>query len=538
MITFDRIINILEPMNPWWNDSEWHRKDQEIINFNNSKVQWQPRLMFLIHRRLIEKEKTGIITVRGPRRLGKTTMIKRLIQIMVAQDVNPRRIVYIQCDDPQIDKLYEETGNALKRIIIEYTNNFKSDLPIFFFFDEATFYKGNWAREIKSAADQAYINKKAFIYITGSSALDLDTSRNLLIGRQGDVLTALPSGSDQFLYPMRFVEFVETVNPDIFGFLKENYLMSSKRKFSLFRSLTKIKDNRFTLLLETINEEFGDILATLIWKYILGGGYARNLHSILENNFIPLEFYEEVYTTIIQDAYKLDLEREVIEKTLEIILTQHENSSTIEYPKFLQKIAQDCGISKPKGSIHPIEKYVRYLTNLKFALIYYKVNIGSNVPSVKKSTTVKTYLRDPFMFQAIYSKLNSIPNPFKYFNSLLQHDKREISAMIEGIVASHMAILPFLLNPVPNYDEKRFSGIYKAKKEIDFVSWTRSIKDNTPLIIPVEVKYRNKIRGDDLENALEFSKKLTRRVLIATKKDFKIDDNVILLPVPILLLLI
>jgi len=61
----------LERFNPWWIRSEGIEADPRWRAFKNSRLHWEPRLL-----RELDLNEEGVYTLRGPRQVGKTTLIK------------------------------------------------------------------------------------------------------------------------------------------------------------------------------------------------------------------------------------------------------------------------------------------------------------------------------------------------------------------------------------------------------------------------------------------------------------------------------
>ena len=69
MVIFD--ISQLAEQNPWWVDKTNILKDYKLSGLNKLQFQWDPHI-----RHYIKLNKDVIYTIRGPRQVGKTTLIK------------------------------------------------------------------------------------------------------------------------------------------------------------------------------------------------------------------------------------------------------------------------------------------------------------------------------------------------------------------------------------------------------------------------------------------------------------------------------
>lgn len=68
--------------------------DEYISRFKECSVRWVPRIKYFF-----DLESDAVYTVRGPRQVGKTTLIKLMIRELLREGVRPtRRIFYWTCD--------------------------------------------------------------------------------------------------------------------------------------------------------------------------------------------------------------------------------------------------------------------------------------------------------------------------------------------------------------------------------------------------------------------------------------------------------
>ncbi len=82
---------LLRPYNPWWND--------QSNAFDNLPTFHRP-----IFSTLIEDLESipQILSITGPRRIGKSTLLYQLIRELVAARINQERLVYNSFDDPAL----------------------------------------------------------------------------------------------------------------------------------------------------------------------------------------------------------------------------------------------------------------------------------------------------------------------------------------------------------------------------------------------------------------------------------------------------
>ncbi|RLE63163.1 MAG: hypothetical protein DRN53_02680 [Thermoprotei archaeon] len=524
--------------NPWWYDSEWYKKDPHLTAFTRSAVPWRPRLFILLYRRIFKKNLTGVVTVRGPRRVGKTTMIKMLIYALTREGVNPRRILYITCDDVELQSaLSSGRPGVLRNILIEYYEDaVKNNVakPFFIFIDESSLYRG-WALEIKNIIDRGLVDENFLIYTTGSHSMDLAEASRLLKGRQGRAATAIPSGANQILYPMRFVEYVETLDRDFEKYMYSKYLMRIGTRYHMLKELTTI-DSEISSVLYEIDSKYGGRLHGFLNRYLLTGGFAVSADAYIKDGVIPRSVYDDFYDLMVRDAEKFGL-REFVLTTLLRWLSEH-LSSQIDLHKEMKKTTRTLGFPHTI-KISELERYLNYLIGTKSMLLMYEAKIAGHEPQIDFRTTPKVYFRDPFIYEVIYARTHEIADPLVYFKDKLL-DPEFASRLVECVVASHLSVLPFLMAPSPLFEETRNIGYFRLEfGELDFVTWYRStIRPGELNLVLIEVKYREHLRAEDLEPAREVAERYRRRVIILSKNDFRVESEVIIMPVHTFLILI
>jgi len=116
-------------------------------------------------------------------------------------------------------------------------------------------------------------------------------------------------------------------------------------------------------------------------------------------------------------------------------------------------------------------------------------------------------------------------------------DSPETKSKITGqVVADHCLRMAFSMTSNKMGFSHRSSVFYwksKTSREVDFV-----VRDNDTLI-PIEVKYQNQIKRDDLYGLIDF-KKATKidRGFIITKNKLQVENGMVLIPASLFLLLV
>lgn len=161
--------------NPWW---------EEDFNLNVIK---RTHYLDELERYISNKD---IIFLTGLRRVGKTTLLKGVIDILLYEKkIDPRHIFYISLD------LYALEHLSIADIVTEYQKIHKLSASemIYLFFDEVT-AKAVYHQELKNLYDLGEVK----IYASASSASLLKDSQAYLTGRQR-LVEVMPLTFDEYL---------------------------------------------------------------------------------------------------------------------------------------------------------------------------------------------------------------------------------------------------------------------------------------------------------------------------------------------------
>jgi predicted AAA+ superfamily ATPase len=138
-----------------------------------------PRLL-----KLLVKGLTPAVVLRGPRRIGKTILIRQIIEQLVNDGVNPRYILYIDFDEiKSLRKLLDPVLSIARWYetkILKYTfNEIARNGSIVYILLDAVQNLDAWAPQVKHLVD----NHSVRILVTGSSSLRIEAGRDSLAGR-------------------------------------------------------------------------------------------------------------------------------------------------------------------------------------------------------------------------------------------------------------------------------------------------------------------------------------------------------------------
>ncbi len=134
--------------------------------------------------RLLKGGMTPAVVLRGPRRVGKTVLMRQAIAALLGEGVAPRRILYVPFDELPTLRGIQEPVLAMarwfeKEVVQESFNKLaNAGQPAYLFFDEVQNLDA-WAPQVKNLVD----NHGVRALITGSSSLRIEAGRDSLAGR-------------------------------------------------------------------------------------------------------------------------------------------------------------------------------------------------------------------------------------------------------------------------------------------------------------------------------------------------------------------
>jgi predicted AAA+ superfamily ATPase len=167
---------LLYQYNPWWEES-----------FKNDNV--KPREKYLVElRKYLDFKQIIILT--GLRRVGKTTLMKLIIEELIAKGIDSKHILYVSLDDYLLHK------NNILEIVNEFrqVHKIKIEEKIYLFLDEVT-YKENFHVQLKNIYD----SQNTKLFVASSSASMLRDKKASLTGR-AVTLEIKPLDLEEYLF--------------------------------------------------------------------------------------------------------------------------------------------------------------------------------------------------------------------------------------------------------------------------------------------------------------------------------------------------
>ncbi|MFW1746212.1 ATP-binding protein [Acinetobacter guillouiae] len=335
--------------NPWWVEG----KDSKII-FENS-----PRRNYFdkFYSNITNREVTRAVILMGPRRVGKTVMIRQSIRKLLDDGIDSKFILYLSLETP----IY--TGLSLEKIVILFQkeNNLKRDSKVYIFFDEIQYLK-DWEVHLKSLVDSFPDYK--FI-ATGSAAAALKLKSN-------------ESGAGRFsdfpLPPLTFAEYLK--------FIEREDLVYTNDRYKWYET-----DN-----IVELNKEFVN--------YLNFGGYPEAvLNETIRSDpgqYIKNDIIDKVLLRDLPSLYGI-LDIQELNRLFTTIAYNSGNEISLE------SLTKSSGVAK-----NTVKKYLEYLAAAFLITIVHRID--DNCKKFKRATNFKVYLTNPSMRAALFGPVKEDDN--------------------------------------------------------------------------------------------------------------------------------
>ena len=493
MIEFENLAR----QNPWWQDPKLIENDPKIRDFEAAAVKWTPRL-----KKYLDLQKDVLYSVRGPRQVGKTTVVK----LMIREELGKRKaagIFYYACD--LVSDAAELKG--IIEMFLDWSSR-QSDGRKLVCLDEVSRVK-DWEMAYKQVIDLRSIKGTTYI-LTGSSSWDLKHGIERLPGRKGE---ATGEQNHKILMPMKFAEYVELRNPSLHELARKLKLNDNAERKKAFSELMTDKANaRLDPLLPFKGE-----LDALFDEYLLTGGIMTATNQYSTKKEIGNTTYELYLQLFFGDLAKLGRDETIAKKFLSSVLKHRQG------PVGWLGIAKENGISSPMT----ITQYAEVLRTL-FVLNVYDA-FDQTTKQAKHRSEKKIQIPNPFFFHAFRGYIeNPAGDYFRQATAFVSETEGK-AFLAESVTGDHLTRLAYNHHPSDLFDQSNF--VFYAKNSqgetVDFIT-------RLPAgFVPVEVKYQGKIISSDLKNIKKFE-----RGILVTKDWMSVGTEHPAIPISLFLMFI
>lgn len=348
----EQIIEKLKFENEWWETG----KIPQFYSILGTRSYFS-----LLKPLIVEKNVNRAVVLMGPRRVGKTVLIFQIIQSLIKENINPRKIFYLSIDNPIYNSIpLEQLYKLCKEAVNDQLSN-----DFYVFFDEIQYLK-NWEVHLKTMVDS--YNTAKFT-VTGSATAALRLKSN-------------ESGAGRFtdfqLPPLTFYEYLQLLK-------KESFLLPKKENAYVVSNSYNYKE---------LNEQF--------IRYINFGGYPEVIFSeTIQNDptrYIKSDIIDKVLLKDLPILYGI----QDIQELNSLFNTLAYNSGN---EVSLDEISKNSGVAR-----NTIKKYLTYLES---AFLIKVVNrIDKKAKKFERANYFKIYLTNPSIRSALFTPIKQSDSLF------------------------------------------------------------------------------------------------------------------------------
>ena len=461
----DDLFDVMESQNPWWAGGgvpdEWRHKFKRADHAEMLRRLDDEDYLHHVH------------ALVGARRVGKTTVLYQLVESLIS-DGDPRRVMLLTLDE---DALFPSAVN-LRRMLDLYARRVLRE-PLrrlahraCVMLDEIQAVK-NWQTVLKNIVDR---RNRLTVVVSGSSSADLFGASRPLLGRI----------RHQTMMPMSFAEYASFRGRPYAAALPGTGI---RMRSALARS---VEDGNAGMLHECVKESLeelalakSDMLMDLS-EYMTYGG-CPGIAAARSHSSKMAQLKTHLRLSAYEDMVKVGSVRNPqVLGPLFVLLAQRS-------PRLINKerLARQLGINKATLDA--------YLSLLQAA---YLVSYSDLYAPVRARTEKKVYVNDAGMRNTAASRA--------HIDSL--SDSAETGLLAESIAGDHTRRLWASLGPAA-LSEMPYYWRDGRGREVDLVMDLR----NRP--VPIEVKYRRRVRASDLGGLSSFAGKFGPKVALALTQD-------------------
>ena len=453
-------------------------------------------------------DNTVVYVLRGPRQVGKTTLVKLQIKKFLSEGVSPWNILYYSLDMSNkqdiVDVIDHYTGIASKQW---------SQDRRYVFFDEVSSIP-DWQMGIKWLVDRNKL-KNTTVMCLGSHSVDLKNASERLPGRRGETDDAL----DKILPPMKFSEYAMATNSDIRDLIKDNDLLQFDSRRNI---ITKMFNHEID---EGIDKIYAcqNVLSQILYEYMLTGGMPKVVNNMATTGFLSKSDFSLYSESIAGEWSHLNKNTHLLKHFGKAILDSMGSHTS------WNNLAREAGL----GNANTAQDYALLLNDLLIISTIYLYDHKKRQSRILKEK--KFYFHDPFFLYVFNDWM--APDDDLHAAVRYRQDEGNQGKMVEGIVADHLIRWAFCASTRKQsfqYNNHIFYWKDKVGHEVDFV-----YDDGDTIQVPIEVKFRNKITRNNLTGMFDFLRSTeTRYGLVLSKSYLQEKQDYVMVPVPIFLLLV
>jgi predicted AAA+ superfamily ATPase len=300
----------------------------------------------------------GIYTLVGGRQVGKSTLLKQLMErLLHERRVDPRRMAYVTCE-PFVD------AEELRVVLTDLLAAMPTDDTVWLLVDEVTYVAG-WDRTVKFLADSGSL-ERCFLLLTGSDHVLIQDSLKRLPGRRGRADTV-----DFQLRPLSFLQFCRL------------------RRVVADRTLTEVAAGDVEAPLPSVAAAQLQKLESELRAYHVSGGFLTAINDVARDGTVAPATLRIYSDWIRGDVLRLNRNERYLREVLGAISDRYGSQLT------WNALASELSIDHPKT----ISDYVGLLERMDAVVVVPALAEHHRGPAPKKGR--KVFFADPFIHRAV-----------------------------------------------------------------------------------------------------------------------------------------
>lgn len=434
---FDQFVR----QNRWWTDPTSLKSDRHLRRLTEAPLRWLPPLPFRFDR-------DAIYTLRGPRQVGKSTILKRQIAQLLSEGWPARAIMYLDVELAGLTDARDLTA-AIRAYVDDARAAHARTVRLAILLDEVT-RVSNWAGAVRGLVDNGELDDVTVI-ATGSHTTDLKHGGERLPGRRGG-----GADLDAYLLPLAFREYVQLLRPDL----------------TLPSTLPALDDLQAIAASSLDRTAVRPVLIPLFARYLRTGGYLTVINAAHAEDMVRAEIYEQYREALVGEFTRAAL-RESYVREVVAWLSGHLGQEFTP-----GDMAKETDI----GSKDTARHYVEHLENTYAVLQSYRTS-SLTCPKPAFRAPRKVHPIDPFIFHLLRAWAAADPDPWTAACTCLDHPD-DVGHLVESTVMVHL---------YRAFGDRVYYWRPDRGKEIDAV-----IHSGHRLHL-LEVKYRQRVGRHDVE---------------------------------------
>lgn len=429
--------------NPWWRDRSAIGRDPDLQRLRAQPARYDHPIPFSM-------DLDAVYTLRGPRQVGKSTLLKRIaLGLLNDRGIGARDLFFLDAEAMAVETAIE-LRDAVEGFL-DWSRSASPGVRKYLLLDEVTGVS-DWGSAVRVLYRRGALEGTTAI-VTGSHALDLKEGGETAPGRRGE---GHGVELDWVMMPFGFRDYVLAHEPDLEADLPALDTLEPRVAHEAARELG--------LHAETIRPLFD--------RYLLAGGYPHAMAAETMRERIPRTVYD-LYRHAVTGQMKRAGHRESYFR--ELVAWAADRGLGHEFSW------RDGSGETRIGSKDTVRKYLEDAQAMYLWHIVYRAHSATD-PARALRSPKKLYPSDPFGWHVLASWGGRIRDPWSASHERLE-DAAVRGTLVESVVADHLA---------RGYgDSLRYHRTRQGREEIDF------LVSREGEIAYLEVKFRDRIdRGD------------------------------------------